>query len=294
MSRKQKKRRPGKRAALFFLFLLGGAMVLAFFSLPLPGTIPILMYHFVVPHPVSRDNSLEVSAKNFERQMWFLRTLGYRPISAADFEAVKKKERKPRGREVLVTFDDGNETYLTYALPVLERYQIPSINFLIWNELTSRDHGSMTLKQAKTIAGNPLVTLGSHTLTHPTLSTIPIADARTEIFESKRLFEREFGRPFDYFCYPKGDFNEEVMRLTREAGYQLAFTVARKRLKDAPETLHSVARIKIGPKDHLLIFWYKVSGLGFYISEGKRMLRQLTGFGANGKLNDYHNLGYAT
>ena len=67
--------------------------------------------------------------------------------------------------------------------------------------------------------------IGAHTLTHPHLPALPLAQARTEIFDSKKQLEDRFGVPVHHFCYPYGDYNEAIRDLVGEAGYQTAPTV---------------------------------------------------------------------
>lgn len=50
-----------------------------------------------------------------------------------------------------------------------------------------------------------LVTIGSHTLTHPILPTLDDATLGTEIRDSKRWLERALGREVEFFCYPNGE-----------------------------------------------------------------------------------------
>ncbi|MGE5176188.1 MAG: polysaccharide deacetylase family protein [Hyphomicrobiales bacterium] len=71
------------------------------------------------------------------------------------------------------------------------------------------------------------VRFGAHTVTHPILTTIDREDAAREIRESKRIVEANLGEPIRYFAYPNGarpDFDEDVKRMTREAGFAGAVT----------------------------------------------------------------------
>ena len=124
---KREKKRWLKRGTwvLIFILLLGAS---SFYLLPPAGYIPVLMYHFVVPSDRVGSTSLDVSVEDFQKQMWFLKTFGFRPISLDELYAIKSGEHKPKGREVVITFDDGNETFIQFALPVLEKYQIPVAN----------------------------------------------------------------------------------------------------------------------------------------------------------------------
>jgi peptidoglycan/xylan/chitin deacetylase (PgdA/CDA1 family) len=71
------------------------------------------------------------------------------------------------------------------------------------------------------------ISFGSHTVTHPILSKIPIGRLREEIFESKRILEDRLRASVGTFAYPVGrkeDFNRTVKDCLREAGYICALT----------------------------------------------------------------------
>jgi peptidoglycan/xylan/chitin deacetylase (PgdA/CDA1 family) len=227
--------------------------------------------------------------EHFEQQMWFLRNFGFRPISIDEFYQIKIGNKKPRGKEVLVTFDDGNETYLQYALPILERYQIPSVNFLVWVPLVKKEHGSMSLEAAKHFAGHPLITFGVHSLTHPNLAEINYEQAKAEIIDSKRNLEEALGKPMHYFTYPSGFFNDQPVELVRQAGYRLAFTTSGKHLRGRPETIYTIKRIKIPDKYNLLAFWFAISGVRESFKRIAGYFHQLTVNKQNDKLSTYES-----
>jgi len=71
------------------------------------------------------------------------------------------------------------------------------------------------------------ITIGSHTMTHPVLTTMSSQDAMRELAESKTILEREVGQPIAFFAYPFGGhehFNSEIQALVKQAGYRAAFT----------------------------------------------------------------------
>lgn len=270
--------------SLVFIFFL-----LAFIFFPLPGYIPILMYHYIYPKSElgSGAPSLYVSTEAFERQMWFLKTFGYRIISMDEYYEIKTGKRKPRGKEVLITFDDGHRSYLERALPILERYQLKSTNFLIWRHLIKEMEDYINLSEAKELTGHPLVALESHTITHPNLTKVSLLRARDEITQSKDYLEKALKKEIKYFCYPEGSFNPDLMRLIQEAGYRLAFRTSLKFYRPYPETLYSVTRIKISHKYNLFVFWLFISGLDFYAKKIDHFFHQLTLRILNGKLDPY-------
>jgi peptidoglycan/xylan/chitin deacetylase (PgdA/CDA1 family) len=71
------------------------------------------------------------------------------------------------------------------------------------------------------------VSFGSHTVTHPILSKIPMEKAREEVERSKQLIEERLGAPVQTFAYPNGtaeDFNVATKQMLKEAGYLCAVT----------------------------------------------------------------------
>ena len=69
--------------------------------------------------------------------------------------------------------------------------------------------------------------IGSHTLTHPRLSTLPLDQAKREIVEGKQALEEVLGHSVSSFCYPYGDYAKEHPELVRSAGFTVARTVER-------------------------------------------------------------------
>ncbi|HWZ49695.1 MAG TPA: polysaccharide deacetylase family protein [Herbaspirillum sp.] len=72
--------------------------------------------------------------------------------------------------------------------------------------------------------------IGGHTVTHPILSKLDDASARSEILENKQVLERIIGKSLRLFAYPNGkvgvDYDERHVRMVEEAGYTAAFTTA--------------------------------------------------------------------
>ena len=83
--------------------------------------IPILMYHQIDIPPVRGTplRGLTVAPKSFEWQMKLLRYLGYRGLSMRDLEPFLSGARV--GKVVGITFDDGYQNNVEYALPVLQK-----------------------------------------------------------------------------------------------------------------------------------------------------------------------------
>jgi len=243
---------------LVVLVLLTGA----YFGLPWPGNVPVLMYHFIdTPERAVLEKNV-VSVQSFKRQMDFLDRFGYHVISLEDYYLMLAGKRKPSPKEVVITFDDGNYTFKDHALAILEKHQFPVTVFVVSGNAQYQKHGSMDNPTIKKISESPLVTIGSHSRTHPVLAELDEAKLRTEILGSKEDLEKLIQKPVLYFAYPSGVLNALVLDIVKASGYRLAFTTSRKKLKKLPIGPLTITRVKISrTSDNPFAFWVRISGL---------------------------------
>jgi peptidoglycan/xylan/chitin deacetylase (PgdA/CDA1 family) len=81
---------------------------------------------------------------------------------------------------------------------------------------------AMTIKELELLGRSSWATVGAHTVTHTPLSSLPVAEQRREIEDSKRDLESWLGREVTVFSYPFGqrcDYTPESVDLCREAGF---------------------------------------------------------------------------
>ena len=86
-------------------------------------------------------------------------------------------------------------------------------------------HQTLSPEAVIRLAAGGLVEVGAHTVTHPVLSTVPLATQRDEIEESKMRLEEILGNPVDSFSYPHGlksHYTEETVAAVRDAGFVCA------------------------------------------------------------------------
>jgi len=69
-----------------------------------------------------------------------------------------------------------------------------------------------------------VVTIGSHTLTHPILTSLDAVALEREVAQSRRLLETRLGRPVELFAYPNGDQSAAVRECVRRH-YRAAVSV---------------------------------------------------------------------
>lgn len=77
--------------------------------------------------------------------------------------------------------------------------------------------------QINEMLNSGLVSVGSHSHTHPILSKCREEDLGAELLTSKRIIEAKTGKACRLFCYPNGqagDFNQSTKEMLRHAGYE--------------------------------------------------------------------------
>ena len=180
--------------------------------------IPILMYHYIRDFNDPNDKigiNLSVSPSNFSNELDKIQKAGYETITFRDILS-KSIPAKP----IILTFDDGYEDFYQNALPVLKSHQMKAVSFVIF-EKQGGDY--MTANQIKELESDG-VEVGSHTLSHPDLTTVSQDKAKTEIGESKTKLENLIGKTIISFCYPSGKVNDAVEKITKDDGYLFATT----------------------------------------------------------------------
>ncbi len=107
----------------------------------------------------------------------------------------------------------------------------------------------MTWDELRTLAADPLVTIGGHTRRHFSLAKLSDAEARSEIAEGIARIERELGRPCRHFAYPFGDETAAGPRefaMTRELGLSTAVTTRKGLVRSVHgEALTALPRVSL-------------------------------------------------
>lgn len=196
--------------------------------------VPILMYHYVEDVTDGRDTlrrSMATRPVFFEEQLRYLKNAGYTAITLSDLRAALMGEGRIPEKSVILTFDDGYRDFYTDAYPLLKKYKIKSINYIIVNHIGRS--GNLTEAMIREMLDSGLVEIGCHTLDHDYLPKDTPVQARKEIFDCKSQLEARFGVKVSSFAYPGGYYNQSVINLVKEAGFETA-------VDTVPGVMHSL------------------------------------------------------
>jgi peptidoglycan/xylan/chitin deacetylase (PgdA/CDA1 family) len=123
-----------------------------------------------------------------------------------------------------------------FAPTATERFLFDTMS---WHELASLDPN--------------LITVGSHSMSHPILSKTDPERVAFEIVESRRVLERRLGRPIKYFCYPDGAYDDSVVKLVRQEYFAAVTTEAG--FVSASDNIHLLPRIGAGEENVYDLAW---------------------------------------
>lgn len=252
-----------RKRIIVFVFIIASLIVLDF-QVRKHYVVPILMYHKVDKND-SLESKLAVSPQVFEKQMNFLARNKYKVISLNQLVSLIKAKSKIPQNTIVITFDDGYENNYSQAYPILKKYNLPATIFIIVDFINKP--GYMTQGQLRELAQSGLITLGSHTMSHPVLSKIDEKLLDEEIAGSKRVLEEKISMPVTLLSYPLGAFSESVRRKVIEAGYKGA--VATNPGKNYPsDDAYALKRMRISENaGNMFVFWIELSGYYTFIKE---------------------------
>lgn len=266
-------KRTAKIAISLFYFAIGEA---ARFLLRMEGRSPapklVVLYYHGIP---------SAHRANFVRQLDSIRR-------RAHVFPASHRDTVPSGKpNVAITFDDAYVSVAENALPELAARGFHSTIFVPVGALGSYPSWSMEdgspdacerVMSAEQIAKLPssLVTVGSHSRTHPRLPRLSFTDAWAEIDGSRTNLAELTTRDIRLFAFPYGDHNSSIVEMCETAGYHFVFSTAPNPV--ATTSIEFVrGRVKVDPWDSPLEFFLKYRGAYSwvpYASSLKRMLRE--------------------
>jgi peptidoglycan/xylan/chitin deacetylase (PgdA/CDA1 family) len=227
----------------------------------------VLCYHAISD---SWPAALSTTPALFEAQLGLLLGRGYRPVT---FE--QAASAPPASRTFAVTFDDAYRSVLERAQPIMERMGVPGSVFvptdfpdgprpMAWpgiDQWLGGPHESelrcLEWDELRGLARSGWE-VGSHTCSHPHLTTVDDETLARELSQSRAAVEDAIGQPCRSIAYPYGDVDDRVIKATRSAGYELGASLPKRLGSTGPLDF---PRVGVYHSDDMRRFKMKVSPL---------------------------------
>ncbi len=186
-----------------------------------------LMYHclyegegeYLELHPDDRPYSL--STHQFQQQLQLLADRGIPVLSARKTEGNPRQSLHQR-HAVVLTFDDGHQSFHRHALPILAEHGLTAFMFLSTDKIGIDKH-FLNWGEVKELhdAGH---VIGGHGASHRFLDELDQDEARRELQVSREQIESCTGTPCTTMSFPGGRYNAAVLSLAQDLGYRSLFT----------------------------------------------------------------------
>ena len=199
--------------------------------------LPVLMYHFFYDKSkeTGKDgNWIEIS--NFEEQMKYLAENDfYFPTWEQVENYIDGKQELPE-KSVVITVDDGDPSFFELAVPIIQKYKIPTTSFVItyWYGNRANDKQDYVSYQSHSYDMHKAGSNGKGLMLSWDYDKI----------KDDILLSRDVLGGANIFCYPFGQYNDLDIKVLKENGYRLAFTTKGGKVKKG-SSKYELPRVRI-------------------------------------------------
>ncbi|WHY84208.1 polysaccharide deacetylase family protein [Neobacillus novalis] len=173
--------------------------------------VPILIYHSIADYSGHGSKELYVTPENFEKQMIYLRDQGYTLLTFERWQDINKVNNP-----IFITFDDGYKNNLN-AFAIFQKLKTdrfkPTGTIFVISDFIGKSN-RLTDTDLKMMADSRLISIQSHTATHPDLTKVE--NLTFELKVSKEKIEKITGKPVIALSYPYGNTDEQVVAETKK------------------------------------------------------------------------------
>lgn len=139
-------------------------------------------------------------------------------ISRSSFSLVKEINNSKN--QIKIQFDDGFKGVFD-CFPFIIENEIPIEIFLIVNKIDSENY--LSINQILEMNTHDFISFSSHTLSHSCLNELDEVQLKNELELSKKYLHKILNQEVKSICFPKGMFNDKVVRLSKELAYDYQY-----------------------------------------------------------------------
>ena len=194
------------------------------------GHVIVLTYHKISEKP-SEWSDYCIPPKMFEDDIKYLAAQGYSFVTASELATVDKDKKT-----AVITFDDGYESDLKYAAPVLQKYGAKASFFIIGSAVGTDEY--MTAEQIAALAKMPCAEIGNHsykthfknygTLTVMYKNAMYEKELLADFAENDAFIKKIIGKAPVALTYPNGIFSENIDKKLHDGGKLVTFSTLEK------------------------------------------------------------------
>lgn len=146
----------------------------------------------------------------------------------------------PSTKSVAITFDDGCETDMITAAPILKDAGFHATFYVTAGFLGTR--GYMSPSQLRELASS--FEIGCHSMTHAYLNDLESPLLQKEIVDPRSRLEDMIGKKVEHFSCPGGRYDDRVLAVAKKAGYR-SLATSRSQINTHRTDLFHLGRVAI-------------------------------------------------
>ena len=166
----------------------------------------------------SKYPSTNIQMEIFENQIEIIQNYNYKFYNPNDL--IEKFSIPRLKKKILITIDDGFESFYLEAWPYLKKNKIPFILFVATEPVGKR--GYMNWNQIREIEAEEFAFIGHHSHSHGYLIDETDENFVLDIEQSNKIFFKELGYIPNLFSYPFGEYSK-FMRDYISKNFKFAF-----------------------------------------------------------------------
>ena len=191
------------------------------------SNIAVVMYHDINPHA---KDPYTVTPIEFASQMEWLYQEGFQTLF---LDEVEEFIRHGGQKGIVLTFDDGYFSFLSYAYPFLSRYQFKATINVIGESVGAwttfgRNRPMLSWDEYRYLLGEGKVQLGCHTYgIHQGPSGIfKVADSKIaeDLSRFQATMKHETGQTSFVLAWPFGDYRQRYVDIAKDVGFEYFLT----------------------------------------------------------------------
>lgn len=209
------------------------------------------------------SKSQYITPSLFEQHLLWLMSWRYNPLASEELMGFFFQELDIPYKSFLLIFEGGYKNIKLNAYPILKRYKIPALIFLVVNYIGDLNRWEdskeaiLSIEDITELNSNTMVSFGLQSKSHKDLTKLSDEELNDEIISSKYLLEEMLRYKVNYFNYPYNKYNINVIRKLAEAEIPLAFINKTKQITSL-ESFYTIPSIKLSEKDG---YWSLLSKL---------------------------------
>ena len=163
--------------------------------------------------------STNIRMADFKEHLEMIKKNNIKFVNPSNFEDELNNNKNQR--KVLITIDDGYQSFYDNAWPILKESKIPFILFISTREVGK--NGYMSWENIKEIEKYDFVEIGNHSHTHDYLIDFDDAAIENDLKKSISIFEENLGKNSIFFSYPFGEYSLSLKKIVVNLGFKYAF-----------------------------------------------------------------------